>query len=311
MLVVLDPGFFREEGIDGADEARREEASVRLAKRLDDANLLLRRKGAALIVGVDTFRWFDEIYRAEVRKIVPVAGHRLKSGLDQLRGHAKRGRVLPGVSLEGKMWGVPMMADWPPFDRSYRNELERVLAAAVVAAKSETEVVFLCHRIEGRNVRDRSSGGVELAEVLRWRLAVAVRGAETTLVPCVSNLRQVDVSWTRRMDERLPDVSGPGLHPFCPRDGWRNSKVDVWGTHQSRPCWRDDQGQWWARPGTGGGHHWDVYLNAEHAASIGLAQINVTQHGAPTKQGRPGDLHHVPTEKRHALRRTSGWRCTG
>ena len=88
-----------------------------------------------------------------------------------------------------------------------------------------------------------------------------------------------------------------------------NSKTTVWETHQSRPCWLDAQGQWWARPATGGGHHWDVYLNPDEERRIGLDQINVTQHGAPADEGDPGTLHHVPEKKLQALKTRSGWRC--
>jgi hypothetical protein len=310
MLVVLDPGFFREEDIHSGDMARRQAASNRLLARLNDANTLLSRPGSRLVVAVDTVAWFDAIYRHEAHAIASAADRPLRQALDRLREHRKAGRTLREVAFTGKMWGVPMMACWPPFGRSWHEELERVLAASVVtAAHDGLPVVFLCHRIEGRNVRDQSSATVELLEVLRWRITVSTRGAPTTVIPCVGRPRHLDVPWTRRTDDRLPDQHGPDLHPYCPPIRWMNSQTRVWGTHQSRPCWVDAQEQWWARPSTGGGYHWDVFLNQVEAARIGLSQINVTQHGAPSGQGQPGDLHHVPRRKQHALRDGSGWRC--
>jgi len=310
MLVVLDPGFFREEAITSSDAAQREAASFRLLQRLNDANALLARPGVRLVVAVEAVPWFDAIYRQEARPIEDSAGRPLRQALDRLREHRKQGRALAGAPVEGKMWGVPMMTQWPPFGRSWLAELERVLAAsALTGAQEGLPVVFLCHRIEGRNVRNQSSMGVELVEVLRWRLSVAVRGAPPTVIPCVGKRRHLDVPWTRRIDDRLPDEHGPALHPYCPPTRWMNSQTRVWGTHQSRPCWLDAQGQWWARPSTGGGYHWDVFLNQTEAARIGLSQINVTQFGAPPDQGRPGDLHHVPRKKRQALRDSAGWRC--
>jgi hypothetical protein len=309
MLVVLDPGFFREQDIDSGDTARREAASRRLLARLNDANSLLARPRARLVVAVDTFAWFDTVYRHEAHTIANAADRPLRQALDRLREHRKSGRTVQAVTLAGQMWGVKLMADWLPFGRSWRAELERVLAASVVAAAREgLPVVFLCHRIEGRNVVDRSSANVELVEVLRWRLSVAVRGASPAVIPCVGRQRHLDVPWTRRIDDRLPDQHGPGLHPYCPPLRWMHSQTTVWGTHQSRPCWLDAQAQW-ARPSTGGGYHWDVFLNQEQAARIGLSQINITQYGAPDEQGRPGDLHHVPRKKQQALRDGSGWRC--
>lgn len=262
------------------------------------------------MVAVDDLRWFDAIYQNEARALKDVAQRPLKQALARLREHRKQGRKLPATELAGKIWGVPLMADWVKFGRPWRTELERVLAASVhTATQEQVPVVFLCHRIEGRNARDQSSEDVELLEVLRWRLTAALRGAPTMTVPCVGKRRHLDVPWTRRMDDRLPDRHGPGRHPYCPPRRWMNSQTKVWATHQSRPCWLDAHGQWWARPGTGGGYHWDVYLNANEATRIGLSQINVTQYGASAGQGEPGDLHHVPTKKRHLLRETAGWRC--
>ena len=310
MLVVLDPGFFREDGIASGEPAQRDLAEHRLRERLDDANSLLVQPGARLVVAVDDLRWFDTIYREEARTIEDIAQRPLKTALARFREHRRHGRTLPSALLAGKMWGVPLMADWSAFGRTWRNELERVLAAAVqIAAREQVQVVLLCHRIRGRNARDQSSNDVELIEVLRWRLSVALRGAPTTTVPCVGKRRHLETPWTRRMDDRLPDRHGPGHHPYCPPPRWMNSQTRVWGTHQSRPCWLDAQGQWWARPATGSGYHWDVYLNSGETTRIGLSQINITQQGAPAGQGEPGDLHHVPTKKRHALKATSGWRC--
>lgn len=310
MLVVLDPGFFREDGIDSTDAARRSVASLRLRERLDDANSLLLQPATQLVVAVDSLRWFDSIYRYEARAIEDVAERPLKQALARLREHRKHGRTLSPTVLLGKMWGVALMADWLPLGRTWRAQLESVLAAAVqTAARESLPLLFLCNRINGRNVRDRSSKEVELMEVLRWRLSASIRGAPPTTVPCVGKRRHVEVPWTRRMDDRLPDLHGPGRHPYCPLPDWMNSQTKVWGTHQSRPCWLDAQRQWWARPATGGGYHWDVYLNSDETTRLGLPQVNITQHGAPADQGEPGDLHHVPTKKRHALKETSGWRC--
>ncbi len=310
MLVVLDPGFFREEGIESGDAARRNAAYGRLLTRLGDANALLAVPGARLVVAVDTFAWFDAIYRQEALTIAKAADRPLRQALDRLREHRRAGRTLQAVTPVGKMWGVQLMADWLPFGRSWRVELERVLAASVVAAAQEgLPVVFLCNRIEGRNVKDQSSVNVELVEVLRWRLSVSIRGASPAVIPCVGRPRHLDVPWTRRLDERLPEQHGVGLHPYCPPLRWAHSQTAVWGTHQSRPCWLDAQEQWWARPSTGGGYHWDVFLNQREGARIGLSQINITQHGAPVGQGQPGDLHHVPRKKLQALRDGSGWRC--
>ncbi len=309
MLVVLDPAFFREDGLHANDAGIRARALHRLRRRLDDANRILLHR--TLVVATPEVPWLDTIYRREVRTLSVADDRAVLQAIDRIfREHKRQGAVLPAVAPVGAMWGVAMMCDWAPLGGGWREPMERVLAAAAVyAADQGRPVAFLCHRVVGRNVVDRSSGGVELIEVLRWRLSVSVRGAPPTVFPCVSTPRNLSVDWTRRMDERLPDAHGPGLHPYCAPSGWKNSNTVVCRTHQSRPCWRDAQEQWWARPATGGGHHWDVYLNAHHETRIGLGQINVTQHGAPAGEGQPGDLHHVPEDKKHALKNTSGWNC--
>lgn len=309
MLVVLDPGFFREDGIDSPEPVRRAEASSRLLERLNDANLLLR-SGARLVVKVGDLAWFDTIYRQYARTIEGVADRPLKQAFARMKEHHRAGRTLPDVVLHGRMWGLAMMAQLPGSKREWLPELQRVVGAAVVSAAADRlPVVFLCHRILERNVRDQTSENVELTEVLRWRLSVSVRGAPPTVIACVGARRHLDVPWTRRIDARLPDAHGPELHPYCPPTAWMNSQTKVWGIHRSRPCWLDAQGQWWARPSTGGGYHWDVYLNADHSARIGLSQINVTQDAAPPGEGQAGDLHHVPRKKEHAVKDRSGWRC--
>ncbi len=310
MLVVLDPGFFRENGIDSGNPSIKAAAVGRLRARLDDANRLLAQPNTDLVVAVDALRWFDDIYGSEVRPLERLSDRSLNQTLDRFRQHRRNGRTLPGVDLQGMMWGVVQMTNWPALGRNWQPELERVLAASVASAQERhVRVVFLCHRIIGRNAEDRSSGGVDLVEVTRWGLYIAIQGVAPMNVHCVGRSRHIDVPWTIRMDDRLPDRHGPGLHPYCPPARWVNRKTLVWRTHQSRPCWLDAQGQWWARPSTGGGYHWDVWLNAQHEARIGLSQINVTQDGAPTDQGVPGDLHHVPTDKKHALKSTTGWGC--
>jgi len=309
MLVVIDPGFFREVGLQDPNTKVRATAYARLRARLDDANRLLHTR--SLVLGTPQVAWLDGVYRREVLPILAQEDRALLQAVDRMfRDHRRVGRTLAAVVPRGRMWGVEMMAGGPRSGTPWLPELQRVLAATVATAHQEqTSALFLCHRIEGRNVCDRSSGGVELVEVLRWRLTIANQGSPTTVLPCVSRERHLTVPWTRRMDERLPDEHGPGRHPYCPPPTWHNSKTVVHRTAYSKPCWEDAQGQSWARPSTGSGYHWDVFLTPANAEQIGLSQINVTQHGAPSGQGAAGDLHHVPANKRHALRSEHGWRC--
>ena len=66
----------------------------------------------------------------------------------------------------------------------------------------------------------------------------------------------------------------------------------IWGieavqTMESRPVWIDGKGYGWARPNIneGSGHHWDVYITDLNIAErIGLAQLNIVEYGAPSKE---------------------------
>ena len=252
-LVVLDPGFFREDGLQSPDPATVLAARQRLRERLDDANRILQ--GRTLVVGTREVHWLDEIYRREVRDRFAGGERALQQALDRMfRDHRREGATLAPIPPIGAFWGVVMMADWPPLGDGWRGGLERVPAATAHEAEQRgVDALFLCHRILGRNAHDRSAGGVELVEVLRWRVSVSVRGAKPRVLPCVSQPRHLQVPWTRRMDARLPDASGSGLHPYCPPPTWKHSATVVNRTAHSRPCWVDAQGQFWARPSTGRG----------------------------------------------------------
>jgi len=84
----------------------------------------------------------------------------------------------------------------------------------------------------------------------------------------------------------------------------------VWKTLESKPCWIDSNGLGWARPRTGGGYHWDVFLKNHTAIceAAGVDQVNVVQHGAPSEQGVAGAIHHAG-EKKGRLNKELSWSC--
>ncbi len=147
-----------------------------------------------------------------------------------------------------------------------------------------------------------------LTEKICWNLRAQVPGMETWRIPAVATRRNVSFPWTARFDDRLP-AEDEAAFSFCPPQDWLKSNVRAFETHQGRPAWRDAKGNYWACPATGWGYHWDVYLQPVLAAEYGLDQLNIVRWGAPSSEGAAGDLHHVPKEKRHRLKKSTGWSC--
>lgn len=85
--------------------------------------------------------------------------------------------------------------------------------------------------------------------------------------------------------------------------------ASVFRTHEARPAWLDARGNAWAKPSTGGGYHWDVYLSPELDDEYGLGQLNIVAWGGPPAEGLPGSLHHVPGHKQGRLKKKTGWTC--
>lgn len=103
MLVVLDPGFFREDGIHSPDPEQRRAAGLRLRERLEGASRLLSQKGTALVVAAGEVEWFNDVYNLEARVVegsgsVPEAGARPASRASQEGARAARGAA-PGQDV--------------------------------------------------------------------------------------------------------------------------------------------------------------------------------------------------------------------
>jgi hypothetical protein len=192
-------------------------------------------------------------------------------------------------------------------DERWVNIMARLVAGAVL---SREETVLLTHLRQNRNLTvHQGPGKCTVAEKTCWDLRVQPAGGDMTRVPVACRERNLDVPWTCRLDDRLPADTDGARFPFCPPADWQKSSVAVVTTHESRPTWRDHQGNHWARPATGEGHHWDVYLTRSLEEEYGLGQLNIVQWGAPSKEGAAGALHHVPGDKKSRLEKDTGWSC--
>lgn len=287
MLAILDPVLFDPD------------APVQ-PRSLDELALVLQKSRARI---PDAAWYWDPLQRTLIRPLSRRPEY--SQGLDRLREFVRH-VPLPPLPPRVKVWSMRQMFD--VLGEAWVTIMSRVISRAILTGEP---TVLLTHLRERRNIVTRQGPGKSrLREKVCWNLRVQPRGESLQRVPAVCNRRNLRVPWTCRLDERLPsaDVDRASF-PFCPLDDWQKSSVDVVFTHESRPTWRDQKGNHWARPATGGGHHWDVYLEQSLVEEYGLGQLNIVQWGAPTGEGATGSIHHVPGGKKSRLRKETGWSC--
>jgi len=189
--------------------------------------------------------------------------------------------------------------------------IERMALAVVRAVSSGQEAVMFCRRMNERNLVIHTAGNSTLHENTRWVLHVEPSGVGPRQVLCVYHERNLSERWTARFDWRLPAAADRARYPFCVPDHWWKGSTLALRTVASKHAWVDAKGNGWARPNinSGTGYHWDVFIRDEAAQhAIGVDQINVVEFGAPSKEGRPGCLHHVPSAKQGIVN-DAGWSC--
>jgi hypothetical protein len=212
---------------------------------------------------------------------------------------------LPELPPRVSVWDFKTM--FLPLGEPWLETMRRIVSGCVLSGE---DTVLVTRLIEGRNMKTHPHGKVVLEEKTCWNLRVR-RPPSSTIVPVwnVVRARNMDVKWTCRYDDRLPSSSDNATFPFCPSAGWEKSSIVAFRVHESRPAWLDSHGNYWARPSTGAGHHWDVYLDADLEEEYGLGQLNIVEWGAPPKEGAAGSIHHVPAGKKGRLNKRTGWTC--
>lgn len=189
--------------------------------------------------------------------------------------------------------------------------IDRMALATIRSVSSGRQTVMLCRRMDGRNLVVHRAGNSTLHENTRWLLHVQPSGIGPRQVLCVHHLRNLRERWTSRFDWRLPTTSDGSRYPFCVPNQWWKGSTTAFRTIASKPAWVDAHGNGWARPNINGGtgYHWDVFIQSVTTKEdIGVDQINIVEFGAPSTEGRPGYLHHVPSTKQSAVT-DSGWSC--
>jgi hypothetical protein len=235
----------------------------------------------------------------------------VKSALSELQklGRASQNhQIAPLQVAAGDVWKngfeelfAPIGASWP----------QKMAGAALRAVNTGHEVILFTRRMVGRNLTLHSAGDTTLDEITRWVLHVQPKNIGARQILCVHHPRNITARWTARYDLRLASHADGARFPFCiPANWWKGSTV-AHSTIRSKPCWIDQHGMGWARPNinSGAGYHWDVFLQVPAiATAIGLGELNIVEFGAPSSQGIPGDVHHVPQNKRHLFKNVP-WKC--
>jgi len=298
MIGLLDPALFLPRSNDAETER--------------DLDLVVQacRKHAIQLVPLDEY-WRD-LWTDFARPLERQLGPSARRALQALRrwAEAPTGHVPALTSGGDKAWraGFAQLFGHHVLGASWEEKMARVVLRAVVADRN---VVMLTRRMPGRNLVFHEAGGSTLDESTRWVLHVQPKGIGHRQILCVHHPRNVLECWTARFDWRLPSSSDGARYPFCPPHDWWKGATASHRTIESKPAWLDRHGNGWARPNIarGAGYHWDVFIQSPALQeAVGLAQINVVEFGAPSSEGKVGQLHHVPAGK--AGRPTgTGWSC--
>lgn len=286
MLAVLDPNLFHpERPVSGAV--------------LDEVVYLLRQTGA--VIPNKKFYW-NRIAKDFLEPLSRnTKDHAYRARLDALRHHV-HAVPLPEPPRRVVVWSFRTM-----FGNTLGTPWVDIMHKVVTGCVLTERPTILFTRLHEGNSRQHRHGDVCCIEKTCWNLRVQPEGAPATRIPCVCSRRNHHVPWTCRYDDNLPADTDGGSFPFRPHPEWQKSSVPVFRTHSARPAWLDAQGQAWAKPSTGGGYHWDVYLTRANEEEYGLGQLNITAWAAPRKEGQAGEIHHVPTGKDSKLRKRTGW----
>ncbi len=310
MIAVIDPALFLVNNPAGALLKVEEDM---LCAIIDDVARTCRASRAVIPAA--------EWYWAKLQNDLVRPLHRLLRGpqlpraLDELRSYT-RTFALPEVPDSGtvRLRGVKPLFDWNRLDPSWMGVMERLL---IGCAQLHDDVILITRLFDGRNLTRHAvakSTGI-LSEKTRWRLYVHVPGSPPRAIPCVRNLRNLNVPWTARLDEKLPEG---GRFPFCPLPRWWLRDTRAFGTHTSKPAWIDTHGSGWAQPSTGGDYHWDVFItdpnlkervssNVDSGGIVTPVAINVVASGTREAGKVPGDLHHEPMDRQ--VKSGAGWTC--
>jgi hypothetical protein len=228
----------------------------------------------------------------------PTGDPTLRVAIGNFRKHLSK-KTSP-KRISGRAWGVKTLFHGLVSNEDKLFSQFVVESAAIARSMSDNVSIFVDQRL-GRNLRKNGTPQSWIYEKTHWRLYASVSGAAPFAIPCITCMRNIDIPWTTRVDLNLPE---DGTFRYEPPANWQIGKVNCIATLKSKKVWLDVAGNGWARPSTGGDpEHWDVYVeDVQLRKKINLNQINVTRYGVRNPKNIPGEIHHIPEGKKHAVR---------
>lgn len=292
-MLIVDPYLFNRDAANGETEGQQVERLIRQLKSIEAIRQRMRWE-----IVVEATLWQEIETRLISRLPTPDGNPTLRAAVTNFRRNLSK-KVLR-AKLSGRAWGVKTLFQGIVSDEDELFARFVVESAAIARTLSDTVSIFVEQRF-GRNAKKSGTPQSWLCEKTHWRLYASVSGSAPFAIPCITCLRNIEVPWTTRVDLGLPDTGG---YRYEPLPNWESGKVNCIATMKSKTVWLDVAGNGWARPSTNGEpEHWDVYVeDAQLLKKVKLDQINVTRHGVRSPKNIPGEIHHVPEDKKHALR---------
>jgi len=250
--------------------------------------------------------WADFVTPLQARLRTP-EGRQVVAELRKVGG---RSTSYPSAPPATRVWGFQTMFGPNALPAGWEKRMADAVSRGVAAGQP---VVLFARLVPGRNlIVHEGKQHVRIDEVTWWRLYVRTPGSPRHVgIDCIRDATQIRRPWTIRIDPRLPTSKDGVKYPYCLPSDWHRGRCVVVATKASVPAWVDATGRGWTRPNIpgGAGYHWDVFFSDPALiASIGVDQVNIVEVGAPTAEGSPGSLHHVPTKKKAKVTDT-GWGC--
>jgi hypothetical protein len=301
MIVIVDPALFITDSANGPLSPVDESV---IGATIEDLHRICRDRQGSI---PNALWYWNELRRDLIGPLLQRTkpGSRIRMGLDRLHGQT-RSVALVDEPVQGTMrfWGVKPLFAWERLPSKWLGIMERILSGCI---QNDEESILITRLFPARNTNEVAVGKCTLIEKTRWELKVCLPGHSPRRIRCVGSLRNVNVPWTTRFDDNLPDV---GRFPFCPPANWWRRDMQVCRTFESKPAWLDRLGSGWAQPATGGSYHWDVFLgDSDLEQRVGLNPLNIVAWGTTEAGKIPGDIHHIPAKKKGRLREGAGWTC--
>jgi hypothetical protein len=306
VIALLDPALFVW-GAAGGELTRADE--ILFASLIARAIQACREARADItaIAGYWDRLWKDFVHPLQKRLRTPDA----RAAVDELRKLGGKITEFSEAPTETRIWGFrTLFGRTTVMPAAWENRMADAASRAIIAGKT---VMMLVRMLENRNLLTHAGKqNVVIQEVTRWRLYVRPPGwAAHVPVDCVRSVAQVRRKWTIRYDERLPTMYDGARYPFCLPPDWHRGRTQAVRTRASVPAWIGAAGRAWTRPNIpqGAGYHWDVFLDdVQEVSDIGVDQLNIVEYGTPASEGRAGEVHHIPMDKKARVTDT-GWRC--